>query len=53
MYGTDYPCWEPAQCLALIDELELSDADKAKLFRENARAILGLKSPDARASAAE
>ena len=19
MYGTDYPCWEPAQCLALLE----------------------------------
>ena len=53
MYGTDYPCWEPAQCLALIDELGLSDAEKAKLFRENARAILGLRDAGARASAAE
>ncbi len=24
MYGTDYPCWDPATALALIDELELS-----------------------------
>ena len=53
MYGTDYPCWEPAQCLALIDELGLSEADKAKLFRENARSILGLRDAAARASAAE
>src|SRR5689334_17088790 len=27
MYDTDYPCWYPATCLALIDELELSDTD--------------------------
>jgi aminocarboxymuconate-semialdehyde decarboxylase len=43
MYGTDYPCWEPATCLALIDELALSDADKRKLFHDNARRILGLR----------
>lgn len=42
MYGTDYPCWSPADCLALIEEIGLSEADRAKLFRENARRILGL-----------
>jgi len=45
MYGTDYPCWDPATCLRLIDEIELSDADKHKLFYANARRILGLKDP--------
>ena len=53
MYGTDYPCWEPAHCLALIDELNLSAADKQKLFVDNARRILGLRDPVAKASAAE
>lgn len=43
MYGTDYPCWDPATCLALLDEIELSDADREKLFRSNAIRILGLK----------
>ena len=42
MYGTDYPCWSPAECLAYIDELELSDADKQKLFFDNAKRILNL-----------
>jgi aminocarboxymuconate-semialdehyde decarboxylase len=45
MYGTDYPCWDPAPCLKLIDEIKLSDADKQKLFYDNARRILGLKDP--------
>lgn len=45
MYGTDYPCWDPATCLKLIDEIELSEADKRKLFYDNARRILGLKDP--------
>jgi aminocarboxymuconate-semialdehyde decarboxylase len=45
MYGTDYPCWDPAPCLALIDEISLSAADKQKLFYDNARRILGLKNP--------
>ena len=54
MYGTDYPCWEPAHCLALIEELDLSSADKQKLFHDNARRILGLKDPVAvKAAAAE
>ena len=42
MYGTDYPCWEPAECLAYIDELKLSDTDKQKLFFGNAVRILNL-----------
>jgi aminocarboxymuconate-semialdehyde decarboxylase len=45
MYGTDYPCWDPAACLKLLDEIKLSDADKQKLFYGNARRILGLRDP--------
>ena len=45
MYGTDYPCWDPAACLKLLDEIKLSPADKQKLFYDNARRILGLKDP--------
>jgi aminocarboxymuconate-semialdehyde decarboxylase len=45
MYGTDYPCWDPATCLRLLDEIKLSDADKQKLFYDNARRILGLRDP--------
>jgi aminocarboxymuconate-semialdehyde decarboxylase len=43
MYGTDYPCWDPAPCLKLIDEIELCAADRQKLFYDNARRILGLQ----------
>ncbi len=43
MYGSDYPCWDPATALALIGEIGLSDADQEKLFYSNARRILGLK----------
>lgn len=43
MYGSDYPCWDPATALKLIDELGLSDADKDKLFYSNARRILNLR----------
>lgn len=53
MYGTDYPCWEPAHCLALIDELGLSEADQRKLFVENARRILGLEAVATASTAAE
>jgi aminocarboxymuconate-semialdehyde decarboxylase len=45
MYGTDYPCWDPAPCLKLLEDVRLSDADKQKLFYTNARRILGLKDP--------
>jgi aminocarboxymuconate-semialdehyde decarboxylase len=43
MYGTDYPCWEPATCLQLLSELDLSEADKQKLFYDNAVRILNLQ----------
>src|SRR5216684_4300835 len=45
MYGTDYPCWDPAAALALLDEIGLSEQDKQKLFYSNARRILGLLEP--------
>lgn len=43
MYGTDSPCWDPATALRLLDEIDLSDEDKKKLFYSNAIRILGLK----------
>jgi aminocarboxymuconate-semialdehyde decarboxylase len=45
MYGTDYPCWDPAACLKLLEDVRLTDADKRKVFYDNARRILGLKDP--------
>jgi aminocarboxymuconate-semialdehyde decarboxylase len=45
MYGTDYPCWDPTTALELLGELDLSQADKQKLFHDNARRMLGLKDP--------
>ena len=45
MYGTDYPCWEPATALKLLDQIELSPTDRQKLFYDNARRILGLRDP--------
>jgi aminocarboxymuconate-semialdehyde decarboxylase len=45
MYGSDYPCWDPATALSLIDEIGLPEADKEKLFYSNAKRILGLRDP--------
>jgi aminocarboxymuconate-semialdehyde decarboxylase len=42
MYGSDYPCWDPATALALIQEIGLPEADLEKLLYLNARRILGL-----------
>lgn len=42
MYGTDYPCWDPATCLQLISEIDLSDAEKQKLFVDNVRRIFNI-----------
>jgi aminocarboxymuconate-semialdehyde decarboxylase len=53
MYGTDYPCWEPAECLACLAEIELTDDEKQKLFVDNARRILNLPAVAHRAAAAE
>jgi aminocarboxymuconate-semialdehyde decarboxylase len=43
MYGTDYPCWDPATALKLLDEVGLSKEYQEKLFYGNARRILGLR----------
>src|SRR5262249_13653130 len=45
MYGTDYPCWDPATALKLLGEIGLSNVDREKLFYTNARRILGLRDP--------
>jgi len=45
MYGTDYPCWDPAACLKLFAEIGLSAEDQQKIFYSNARRILNLKDP--------
>jgi len=45
MYGSDYPCWDPATALALIGEVDLSQEEKDKLFYRNARRALGLRDP--------
>src|SRR5215470_11494312 len=45
MYGSDYPCWDPATALALIQEIGLSDTDLDRLLYSNARRVLGLDGP--------
>ena len=42
MYGTDYPCWEPAACLKLLSDLDLSKEVQDKIFRDNAMRILNI-----------
>src|SRR5205814_6167999 len=42
MYGSDYPCWEPAETLRILEQIELSPQDKQKIFRDNVRRIFGL-----------
>jgi aminocarboxymuconate-semialdehyde decarboxylase len=53
MYGTDYPCWDPATALALLDEIGLSKAEQDKIFFGNAERILGLREPREQAPARE
>jgi aminocarboxymuconate-semialdehyde decarboxylase len=45
MYGTDYPCWEPKLALEFLSGVELNEAEKRKLFHDNAREVLGLREP--------
>jgi aminocarboxymuconate-semialdehyde decarboxylase len=52
MYGSDYPCWSPADALKYFGEIGLSAEDQQKILYGNARRILGLKDP-ASALAAE
>jgi aminocarboxymuconate-semialdehyde decarboxylase len=47
MYGTDYPCWDPATALALLGELDLSQTDRERLLHDNAVRILNLRQPQA------
>jgi aminocarboxymuconate-semialdehyde decarboxylase len=43
MYGTDYPCWSPAEALRLLDQVGVAPADQEKVFSSNARRILNLR----------
>ncbi len=45
MYGSDYPCWSPAEALRMLEEAGVSEPDRVKILDTNARHILGLKNP--------
>jgi aminocarboxymuconate-semialdehyde decarboxylase len=42
MYGDDYPCWLPEASLDVFEGVELSEADREKVFAGNARRFFGL-----------
>jgi aminocarboxymuconate-semialdehyde decarboxylase len=42
MYGSDYPCWTPAEAIRLFREIGLSDSDQQRIFNDNARKLFGL-----------
>ncbi|MEC5409450.1 amidohydrolase family protein [Paraburkholderia sp. MPAMCS5] len=42
MYGSDYPCWDPATAVQLFNEVGLSKEDQEKIFYGNARNLFGL-----------
>jgi aminocarboxymuconate-semialdehyde decarboxylase len=46
MYGSDYPCWSPADALEFLSGVGLSEADLEKVLYSNARRILGLRDPE-------
>jgi aminocarboxymuconate-semialdehyde decarboxylase len=45
MYGTDYPCWDPAPCLKLLEDVRLSPPTSRSCSTITPAAILGLKDP--------
>jgi aminocarboxymuconate-semialdehyde decarboxylase len=45
MYGSDYPCWNPATALQLFEEIGLSAQDQDKILWDNARRVFGLQDP--------
>jgi aminocarboxymuconate-semialdehyde decarboxylase len=44
MYGSDYPCWTPADALRLFQEIGLSAVDQQRVLSDNARNLFGLPS---------
>ena len=45
MYGSDYPCWMPADALRFLADVGLSAADREKIMAGNARKFFGLETP--------
>ena len=42
MYGTDYPCWSPAEALQVLEGAGLSAGDRQKVMYDNARRFFNL-----------
>lgn len=45
IYGSDYPCWDPAEALRLFAEIGLSSDDQQKILHTNARRLFNLDQP--------
>jgi aminocarboxymuconate-semialdehyde decarboxylase len=46
MYGTDYPCWNPAAALDYLNAIEgLSAQDRQKIMHDNAVRVFKLDRP--------
>ncbi len=45
LYGSDYPCWNPATALQLCEETGLSAQDLEKILSGSVRRVLGLRDP--------
>jgi predicted TIM-barrel fold metal-dependent hydrolase len=41
LFGSDYPMWDPAACLAQFMQLDLADSEKELILWKNARGLLG------------
>jgi aminocarboxymuconate-semialdehyde decarboxylase len=48
LYGTDYPCWVPADALRFFNEIGLSPEDQQRILYDNAREIFDLDRREAR-----
>jgi aminocarboxymuconate-semialdehyde decarboxylase len=43
LYGSDYPCWDPATALQLCEQIGLSAPDRDRILHDNARRVLALR----------
>lgn len=42
MYGSDYPCWDPARALQILDEIDLTEEERESLLGKNAAEFFGI-----------
>jgi aminocarboxymuconate-semialdehyde decarboxylase len=47
LYGTDYPCWSPKAAMAVLGGAGLGEPDTARVLRENAEEVLGIRAGSA------